>query len=198
MLKEFRRIGRELARMNLISSHGGNMSVRMGERILITRRGCMLSQLGKDDLIEVDLMKEDSGVIMASSELIVHRAIYQETSALAVLHCHPPSAILLSLFVDEIIPLDSEGSYLLRRVPVLSWERTVGSEEVAKGVSAGLKDYKVVMVRGHGSFAIGEMLEEALMFSSALEVSSQIVILSRLLGEEVKEYRKKSEEYTKW
>jgi L-fuculose-phosphate aldolase len=198
LLKEAQRIGRELVKMGLISSHGGNLSVRMGDMLLITRRGCMLGDLKKGDIIETGLEKEDSKVVLASSELIVHRAIYQATAALAIVHCHPPSAIALSLEMDAIVPLDSEGSYLLHRVPVVATGKTIGSEEVAQLLPPVLKEYKIAMLRGHGSFAVGQMLEEALMLSSALEVSSKIFILARLLGMNIKEYRKEIEKYTTW
>ncbi|MFO8060390.1 MAG: class II aldolase/adducin family protein, partial [Bacillota bacterium] len=68
----------------------------------------------------------------------------------------------------EIIPLDSEASYFLHKVPVLTAEKTVGSDEVMEKVPEALKEYKIVMLRGHGSFAIGQMLEEAYQWTSTL------------------------------
>ena len=59
----------------------------------------------------------------------------------------------------EIIPIDNEGSYLLRKIPVISVEMASGSKEMAKKVSEALRGYKVVMQRGHGCFAIGQTLE---------------------------------------
>lgn len=97
----------------------------------------------------------------ASTELIVHRAIYQYTSALAIIHAHPRIAITLSLSQDEIIPIDNEGSYLLRKIPVVSVELASGSKEMAEKVSEALREYKIIMQRGHGCFAIGQTLEEA-------------------------------------
>ena len=35
----FREIGRDLLRSNMISSHGGNLSIRLGDRVIIKRRG---------------------------------------------------------------------------------------------------------------------------------------------------------------
>lgn len=198
MFKEFQRTGRELLKMGLISSHGGNLSVRMGDKLLITRRGCMLGDLQEGDIIETGLGREDSKVILASTEVVVHRAIYQATSALAIVHCHPPFAIALSLGMDAIVPVDSEGSYLLHQVPVVATSKTVGSKEAAQLIPPFLKEYRVVMLRGHGSFAVGQVLEDALMLSSALEVSSKIVAIAKLLGMEIKEYRKESEKYTTW
>lgn len=182
MFEEFYRVGRELLMMGLISSHGGNLSLRMDNKLLITRRGCMLGDLQEGDIVETGLEQEDNKTILASTEAVVHRAIYQATSALAIVHCHPPFAIALSLGMDAIVPVDSEGSYLLHRVPVVATEKTVGSKEVARMLPPLLKDYRVAMVKGHGSFAVGQTLEEALMTSSALEASSKIIAITKVLG----------------
>ena len=52
------------------------MSIRLGDRVIIKRRGAMLGQLKPHDLIETRLDKNDSGVALASTELLVHRTIY--------------------------------------------------------------------------------------------------------------------------
>lgn len=196
--EEFAVVGRDLFASGLITSHGGNLSVRVGDRILITRRGAMLAHLTDEDIIETGLHKNDSGVALASSEIVVHRAIYQQTNALAVVHAHPPYAVTLSLYHDTIIPVDSEGSYLLHQIPVVAAAMTIGSEEVASLVAPMLGRYRVVMVRGHGSFAVGQFLEEAWQWTSALEASCQILYRSQLLGQPIKEYRQQSENYRTW
>ena len=50
----------------------------------------MLSELKDEDIIEVAL--EGDSNKEASMELPVHRAIYQKTKALAIVHAHPPDA----------------------------------------------------------------------------------------------------------
>lgn len=177
MIKEeifsvFRDIGRDIFLRGLISSHAGNMSVRVGAKILITKRASMLGRLKEGDVIEVDLENNVGPVLMASSELVVHKAIYRKTSALAVVHAHPPYATLLSMKEDELIPIDSEGSHFFMRVPVVNPEKTIGSEEASRMVSEHMKDCKVVLVRNHGSFARGETIEEAYMLTSSLEASA--------------------------
>lgn len=198
MRKQFRRIGRDLFNAHLVTSHGGNLSVRLGDRLLITRRGAMLAHLGEGDVVETGVWQDDWGVALASSELVVHRAIYQATSALAVVHAHPPHAVVLSLDRDEIVPLDSEGSYLLHRVPVVAAAETIGSAEVAALVAPALRQYKVVMLRGHGCFAVGQFLEEAYQWVSSLEASAQIIYLAERSGGSRKEYRRHSEQYGEW
>ncbi len=193
--KQFRSIGRDIFIRGLISSHAGNMSVRAGDTIHITRRASMLGRLRQSDIVSLGIEQNDSHMLMASSELVVHKAIYKNTSALAVVHTHPPYATLISMLEDELIPADSEGSYLFKRVPVVSPEKTIGSEEAAVLVSDLLKDYKIVLMRGHGSFARGDMLEEAFMLTTSLEASA--FLLWHLKGKG-KEYRKHSDKYKNW
>jgi L-fuculose-phosphate aldolase len=196
--EQFRDIGRDMYVDRLISSHGGNLSVRYGDRVIIKRRGAMLGRLKPHDLIETGLDKNDSGVALASTELIVHRAIYKATPALAVVHAHPRTAIAFSLSRDEIVPIDNEGSYLLKKVPVISVEMASGSKQMAQAVAEALQEYKVIMLRGHGSFATGQTLDEAFQWTSALEECCQIILAAKGIDEPFIEYRKKSTDYQKW
>jgi L-fuculose-phosphate aldolase len=174
------------------------MSVRLGDRIVIKRRGAMLGQLRQEDLVETALEKNDSGVVLASTELIVHRAIYLATPALAVVHAHARTAIALSLSRDEIIPIDNEASYLLKKVPVLQVEFASGTKEMADAIANGLKEYKIVMLRGHGCFATGQTLEEAFFWVTVLEEASDIILETKLINEPFIQYRRMADHYNKW
>lgn len=198
LYEEFRYIGRDIYLGQLTSSHGGNMSVRVGDRIIIKRRGAQLGRLKREDFVETRLNGRDSGIARASTELIVHRAIYQKTSALAIIHSHPRTAIALSLSREAIIPIDVEGSYLLHKVPVVASEYSSGSPEMAELISDTLRGYKIIMLRGHGCFSKGQTLEEAYHWISALEEASDIILEAKLLGEEMVEYRRHSESYESW
>ncbi|MDD2422115.1 MAG: aldolase [Heliobacteriaceae bacterium] len=181
MLKEFQQIGRDLFLAGLNNSHSGNMSIRMGDRIIITRRGAQLGRLTARDLIETGLTKNDSRIALASTEIKVHRAIYARTAALAICHAHPPYATALSLTQTEIIPVDSEGSYFTHKIPVFGAELTIGSQEVAAVIPEILQAYKVAMLKGHGIFAVGQLLEEAYQLVSSVEHSCKILWLARQL-----------------
>lgn len=194
----FRDIGRDLYVQNMISSHGGNLSVRLGDRVVIKRRGAMLGNLKPQDLIETRLDKNDSGVALASTELLVHRTVYMNTPALAICHCHPRTAIAFSLSRDEIVPIDNEASYLLKKVPIVMEEFASGTPQMANKVADALKNYKIIMLRGHGSFATGQTLDEAFFWSSTLEEACQIMLYTRQIDEPFIEYRKMSESYNKF
>jgi L-fuculose-phosphate aldolase len=194
----FRDIGRDLYVANMISSHGGNLSVRLGDRVVIKRRGAMLGNLKPHDLIDTRLDKNDSGVALASTELLVHRTVYLNTPALAIVHCHPRTAIAFSLSREELVPIDNEASYLLKKVPVVAEEFASGTPEMANKVAHALKNYKIIMLRGHGSFATGQTLDEAFHWSSTLEESCQIELAVKQINEPFLEYRKMSESYSKF
>ena len=178
---QFQTIGHDLFTRGLVSSHNGNLSIRLGESIIITRRGSMLSCLQEHDLIETGISKNNRATPLASVELAVHRAIYQEISALAVVHAHPPHAVALSLTETEIVPSDAEGLSIVGQVPVLGWHMEVRPGGLADIISQALKQCRIVMVHGHGSFAIGQLLEEVHSCTTMLEESCRVICLLKSL-----------------
>jgi len=198
IFQQFVGVGRDLWDAQMISSHGGNLSLRVGDRVIIKRRGAQLGRLQPHDLVETNLEKNDSGVALASTELLAHRAIYLKTPALAICHCHPRTAIAFSLSRDEIIPIDNEASYLLKKVPVIWEEFPSGTPEMANKLATALQSYKIVMLRGHGSFAIGQTLDDALLLSTTFEEACQIMLAAKIINEPLIEYRAMSDSYKKW
>lgn len=181
MLAQFQAVGHDLFTRELVSSHSGSLSIRLGDRMIITRRGNKLGCLQENDLIETGINKNDRSTPLASIELPVHRAIYRETPALAIVHAHPPHAVALSLTETEIAPNDTEGLSIAERVPVLGWHMEVKPGGMADMIAQALKQYRIVMVHGHGSFAIGQLLEEAHSCTTMLEESCRVNCLLKSL-----------------
>jgi L-fuculose-phosphate aldolase len=154
----------------LVSSHGGNVSVRLPDGgLLITRTGSMLGRLGEGDLVTVAADGTSEGE--PSMDTAVHRAVYEATGAGAVVHAHPRHAIALSLVLDALEPADAEGKLRLGAVPV------VEAEEIAEA----LRSAPLALARGHGSYARGEDVWRALQWTSVLEESAQVLWLLRTL-----------------
>jgi L-fuculose-phosphate aldolase len=184
ILAQFQTVGHDLFTKGLVSSHSGNLSIRLGERIIITRRGSRLNCLEENDLIETGLNRNDRNTPLASVELAVHRAIYRQTPALAIVHAHPPHAVALSLTEREIVPIDTEGQSAVPRVPVLGWGMEVKPGGLGDEIAPALKNSRAVLVHGHGTFAIGQLLEEAHNYTTTLEESCQVIcLLKSLRGE---------------
>jgi ribulose-5-phosphate 4-epimerase/fuculose-1-phosphate aldolase len=90
LLREFRTAGRTLFSLGLVREAEGNLSTFDGTRLVITRTGSLLAELGPDDVLEgtLDLLPEG-----ASSDLAVHLATYREHGPGAVVHAHPPGTV---------------------------------------------------------------------------------------------------------
>ncbi|MHC1566793.1 MAG: aldolase [Candidatus Syntropharchaeia archaeon] len=180
MWKEISKFGKKLVENGFVTSHFGNISVRIGNKILITRSGTMLEEIDEDDVVEIDLDRITSFDLIASSEAIVHREIYKKTSALAIIHAHCVFSVIESLLMDEgsIKPIDSEGIYFLHEIPIV--KGGVGTEELATNAAEALRDHKGVIIHGHGTIAVGKILEEAYVVTAMMEHSCKIRYYHRL------------------
>jgi L-fuculose-phosphate aldolase len=172
--REFERIGKRLFAEHLVGGNFGNMSVREGDRgFYIKRTGDYL-----DDVHELVFVPFDGPVPSnASSEYRVHVAVYKTTPHLAIVHAHPQAAIAASLVMDRIIPEDSEGVMFCPEIPVVGG--APGSQEVADNVASALARGKLVIARGHGTFAAGKNLDEAYQLTSLAEHSCRVIALKR-------------------
>lgn len=181
LLAQFQAVGHDLFTKGLVSSHSGNLSIRLGDRMVITRRGSKLGCLQEHDLIETGISKNDRSTPLASVELPVHRAIYRQTPALAIVHAHPSHAVALSLAETEIVPSDAEGLGVTGRIPVLGWHMEVKPGGLADVIAQALKQCHIIMMHGHGSFAIGQLLDEAHRYTTMLEESCRVIWLVKSL-----------------
>ena len=168
--------GKLIYRSGLTDSHGGNISVRFNDFILIKASGRMLCCLSKDDIVATTVEPDEELDREASVELKVHRSIYRSfPNVNAVIHAHSPYTVAVSLNCERIEFLDSESKLLLGSVPVIEAKRVVASDEVAEKIPKYLKGSKAVVVKSHGPFTVGKDLEEAFKYLSSLENSCKII-----------------------
>jgi L-fuculose-phosphate aldolase len=176
--------GKVLYRENLVNSHAGNISVRIGNNLLIKKTGRMLGFLTEDDIIELPIFENTDKDKIASRELIVHREIYKKTDAKAVIHAHPINAVALTFILNNyFVPIDSEGELFVGKVPILKVKKPSGSEELAKAVPEifNRENTNYVLVKTHGSFVKADSLNNALRFTSDLEYCAKIYNLVKNL-----------------
>jgi L-fuculose-phosphate aldolase len=176
------RVGKELNNRRLVASHAGNISIRNAGRIIIKKRAAMLGWLTPEDFISCSLEEEDSGALLASTETEVHRQIYLQTDAMAIIHAHSPYCVALSLVENEITCIDAEGIFMYKKLPVVELDVPAGASEAAQKVPPLLKNYPVVVVRSHGVFAKGITIEDALQNVTGAEQSAEVRYLTLLTG----------------
>jgi len=196
--KSFWQVGKELCMRNLETSHSGNISIRSGGKIYIKKRSAMLNWLEKEDIVACDLEREDSNSLLASTELGVHRAIYLNTDAMAVIHAHNPYTVALSMIEDEITCIDAEGMFMYKKIPVIECDVPAGASEAALKVPPVLKNYPVCVIRSHGVVAKGSTLEDAMQNVTGAEQSAYIRYLTLLTGKPLKRDYSKEKNFSDW
>ncbi len=173
---EFERIGKRLFAEHLVNGNFGNMSLREDDGFFITRTGSFLDTPG--DLVFV---RDNSDVPkLASSEWRVHRAVYEKTHHLAIVHAHPPYAVAASMICERIEPIDSEGKMFLPIIPVAVGDP--GTQDLADEVADCLSLGGLCIAFGHGTFAAGKTLEEAYLKTSLAEHACRTLALTKSGG----------------
>ncbi|MGH2632750.1 MAG: class II aldolase/adducin family protein [Tepidiformaceae bacterium] len=173
VLRDMHEVGADLYQLALVTSHGGNLSVRDGHHMWITGTGTMLGRLAER---HISLVAPD-GTFEGpppSSDTVLHSTIYALSGANAIVHAHPRHAIALSFDTALFVPGDLEGQLHLVDVPVIE-PGPRQTEQLATALSTRV----VVLLRGHGAYARGQTLWEALHWITALEESAHIAWLRK-------------------
>lgn len=166
ILREFRKTGNRVFESRLSPFHSGSISARGVDDLLYAGKGAMPRDVGGP------LRRLPIGPAAGDAEeLRRHKLIYAETDFQTVMHCYQPEAEALAHYrypgesepADRVIPIDAEGGFLYLVIPVLP-PKVDDAAFLAK-----LHQYKVVIVRGGGVWAVGaQSLSEVLHHPSSV------------------------------
>ncbi|MEF3116286.1 class II aldolase/adducin family protein [Streptomyces chrestomyceticus] len=153
----------------LVVGTSGNVSVRVGDLVLVTPSGVRYDRLGPGDLTAVDLEgRQARGTLRPTSELPMHLAVYRATGATAVVHTHAAHATAVSTLVTELPPVHYMTAALGGPVRVAPYA-LYGTEELAGNMLAALRDRTGCLLRNHGTIVYGDTLDEAYDRTAQLE-----------------------------
>jgi len=171
-----------MTQSGLSPGRSGNISVRVANSVLITPSGRGGDEITPGDLVELAL----DGTVIAghlapSSEWPMHLAVYQARPDLtAIVHAHSPFATALACTGRDIPPFHymvaaAGGS----RIPLAPYA-TFGSEELAAGAAALLRDVNACLLAHHGQIAGGTSLARAFDLAREVEALAQqyVTVLS--------------------
>ncbi len=166
--------GRELLLAGINNGSNGNLSFRSGKKVYITKSGAVLSELSRKDLVYINSAE-------ASSESLAHQIIYAYIKeAGAVLHVHSLSAIALSLKQKNsfIEPLDLEGKYYFKKIPIVTTALVPGAKDLPKKLLDNYK-YGAVIVRGHGVFVFGKDVRDCYLKACTIDNICRIILKTK-------------------
>ncbi|GLW24302.1 class II aldolase/adducin family protein [Microbispora triticiradicis] len=178
--RELCEYGRRAAELGLVIGTSGNLSAREGDLVVVTPSGVALDRLRPEDCPVLDLTgRVVDGGTKPSSETPTHLALYEATSARAVVHTHSVFATVVASTMTELPPVHYNALLLGGTVRVAPYA-TYGTPELARGVLAAIEGRQAALMASHGAVTIGNGLEQAFEATRLLEWLCEVYV--RALG----------------
>jgi L-fuculose-phosphate aldolase len=175
-------MGRRIYNKGYTDGNGGNLSVRVGEDlVLCSPTLCCKGFMKREDICLVDMNAGQlCGYRPRTSEVKVHIAMMKATGMNACMHCHPPHCNAF-LFAGQVPPngVNPEADIFLSQIPLAPYA-TPGTDEVAKSVAEAAKRSNVVFMENHGIVCGGRDIEEAEWFAENADAYCQVLLLATL------------------
>jgi len=203
LIHRFQAVGRALLAYDIEDSHSGNISTLVkdpsgGEKIAITSTGSQKGDLEPDNICFLSADKIDTGYYKASSETDIHARILAIDGVSASVHAHTKDLVITTLDDEDkpnepapFAPIDPLGHYHLGASVPVDWVAVPsGSPEMARIIPERLVDHPATILQGHGTFARGRTVTEALFLVCLAENSGYIVRQAEKIGGDVAAIRR--------
>jgi ribulose-5-phosphate 4-epimerase/fuculose-1-phosphate aldolase len=176
------RLGAALYDRGLTPGRTGNLSVRVGDEIMITPTNVSLGRLDPERLAVASMTGEHRGGDQPSKELVLHRALYRNhPECTAVAHLHSTSAVAVSCLpgIDAEDALPPITPYFVMRVGRLRLVEYAapGSAALEEQVARASKVSRSVLLRNHGSLVAAVTLESAVDAVEEIEETARLYLL---------------------
>jgi L-fuculose-phosphate aldolase len=179
-------IGRRMYQREYVAANDGNISVKVGNNLIIsTPTGVSKGYMTPDMISEVDLEGNWGGVgLEPTSELKMHLRVYKENKNVgSVVHAHPPIATAFSVAGIELVkPILIENILMVGPIHIAPFAKP-GTQEVPESIAPYCKKYKGVLLANHGALTWGKDLTEAYHRLESMEHYAKILMYStKILG----------------
>jgi ribulose-5-phosphate 4-epimerase/fuculose-1-phosphate aldolase len=187
LVADFARMGRQLNQANLVKGSMGSMSMLHPDEpglMISTRHSTSLARLDERGIVGGRLGGTPPRGSIADWK--VHEVLLASVSVVtggpaAAIHMHGPYTTAASCEKDLIIvqPIDVIGKEQIGKVVIVDPDGmdTEFLRQVAEALNQG--GLRCVVVRGHGAYAVGANLDQAMANAAMLEHSMQILLLAR-------------------
>ena len=173
-------MGRRIYNKGYTDGNGGNISVRVGEDlVLCTPTLCCKGFMTREDICLVDMNAGQlCGYRPRTSEVRIHIAMMKASGVNACMHCHPPHCNAFA-FAGIVPPngINPEADIFLSQIPLAPYA-TPGGDALAKTVVEASKKSNVVFMENHGIICGGRDVEEAEWFAENADAYCQVLLLA--------------------
>ena len=173
---------RRMVEDSLVVGTSGNVSVRVGDLLVVTPSGVDYATMTAADACVVDLDGSVvEGALRPTSELPLHLLCYARHGAGAVVHTHSTAAVAVSLLCDEV-PLVHYQTAMFGGAVAVAEYAPFGSDELAEHVSAALRARTAAVMRHHGTLCLAAALGPAYDGARQLEWMCDVWLRARAAG----------------
>ena len=160
---------RALRAEGLVVGTAGNVSVRVGDLVVVSPSGLDYDEMTPEvvGVHRLDGSPVDAP-LLPSSELPLHLQVYARTAARAIVHTHAAASTALSCVVDEV-PASHYYTAMFGGPVRVAPYATFGSDELAAGVAAALDGRGAALMGNHGAVVVADTLPRALDLARYLE-----------------------------
>ncbi|MDE4132160.1 class II aldolase/adducin family protein [Phaeobacter sp. QD34_3] len=175
-----------MERQQINQGTSGNISVRVGDAMLITPSGVDYAKMTPQMIVSMPLdgSAPEAGQMRPSSEWRFHRDILRSKPKVnAVVHAHPVHCTALAMNRTEIPACHyMVAAFGGDTVPVAEYA-LFGTSELSDTVLESLHNRAACLMANHGAVVIGDTLERALWRMVELETLAKGYITSLSIGQ---------------
>jgi L-fuculose-phosphate aldolase len=187
-VNEFLSVCRMLGERVYVTSHGGNLSWRLGDDLLlITPTRLYKGNIEPEDLVFIDLSgKKLEGSRNPSGETPMYLTFFKERPDInAVIHCHPPytNAFAVSAGTNWLMrPVFPETVVEVGPVPLVPYAEPL-TQKLADNFKPFLQKYNAFLMESHGLVIMSTgSIMRAFELTDILETSSISILQALSIG----------------
>ena len=177
---------RKLMAEKLVVGTAGNVSIRLGDHIVISPSGFDYSIMEAEHVVVTDMAGAMvDGDYKPSSELQLHISIYETSDHQAIAHTHAISSTALSVVVEEV-PASHYYTALFGGSVRVAPYATYGSAELAANVKVAMQNRSAALMSNHGAVSAGATLTKAMDQLAYLEYICEVQLKAMATGQPIK------------
>ena len=175
---------RRLYEQKLTTTSGGNVSLRVGDKVFITPSQLDKGRIKSEEIGMITLDGENlTPHLKVSMESKMHLAIYNQRSDVkAIVHAHPVYATSYAIAGKEIKTNLAGEAWAVLGKTVFAPYALMGSQNLANNVGTAALNGNCILMENHGILTVGENLLQAFDRLEVLEAAAKMNLITQLLG----------------
>ena len=157
------------------------------EHFLLNPFGYMFSEVTASNLVKVDIEGNivlDNGHGVNAAGFTIHSAVHMSREdAQAVMHLHTDAGVGVSCSKDGLLPINQHAMFVYHDLSYHEWEGVALDLDERERLVADLGQHNVMILRNHGTLAVGGSVASCFLRMYYLERACQIQIQAATQGE---------------